>query len=316
MERYATVRLKPQRPERVGHPWVFAGEIAYIPDAVADSEIVAVQDALGHMLGLAYVNRTSKITLRYLSREVTSIDVQWWYDMLARSLSRRTIWRRTDRTDALRLVNAESDGLPGLIVDQYADVLVVQLLALGLEPWRSTLIDALLDLVQPETIWERSDVSVRELEGLERRTGLLAGREPPDLVEVHEGRARLLVDVRAGQKTGMFLDQRRNRAAVASYAGDARVLNCFAYSGAFGVHAGRAGARHVINADISGAACAACRAQYGAQRPCRSLLRSRGKLLRHAARHERRRSAIRHGHPGPSRFHQEPRQSRGCLAGI
>jgi 23S rRNA (cytosine1962-C5)-methyltransferase len=175
--------------------------------------------------------------------------------MLSRSVHRRNMVRQVDRTDALRLVNAESDGLPGLIVDQYADVLVVQMLALGLEPWRDALIDALLDLVRPRTIWERSDVAVRELEGLERRTGLLAGREPPDRVEIREGRARLLVDVRSGQKTGMFLDQRRNRAAVASYAEDAVVLNCFAYSGAFGVHAGLAGARHVINADISGAAC-------------------------------------------------------------
>ena len=256
MERYASVRLKPQRPERIGHPWVFAGEISYIPAGVADGDIVVVQDSTGHALGNAYVNRASKITLRYLSRELTHIDEQWWYDMLARATRRRAMLRHADRTDALRLVNAESDGLPGLIVDQYADVLAVQFLALGLESWRDVLVDALLDLVRPQTIWERSDVPVRELEGLERRTGLLAGREPPDRVEVYEGRARLLVDIRSGQKTGMFLDQRRNRAAVANYAGDAAVLNCFAYSGAFGVHAGLSGARHVINADISAAACA------------------------------------------------------------
>jgi 23S rRNA (cytosine1962-C5)-methyltransferase len=252
---YPPVRLKPQRPERVGHPWVFAGEIAYVPERVRDGDVVRVVDATGQSLGLAYLNRASKITLRYLTRSDEPIDGQWWYDRLAEAIDRRAMLSRTDQTDAMRLVNAESDGLPGLIVDQYAGVLVVQMLALGLEPWREVIVEALLDLVRPATIWERSDVSVRELEGLERRTGLLAGRQPPDLVEVREGQARLLVDVRAGQKTGMFLDQRRNRIAAAPYADGASVLNCFAYSGAFAVHAGLAGARHVINADISATAC-------------------------------------------------------------
>ena len=256
MDMYATVRLKPQRPERIGHPWVFAGEIGHIPTGVADGDVVLVQDSLGRVLGTAYLNRASKITLRYLTRELTRVDGQWWSDMLTRAVDRRAMLFLADRTDALRLVNAESDGLPGLIVDRYADVLVMQFLAMGLEPWRDALIDTMLYLVNPRSIWERSDVPVRELEGLERRSGLLAGSEPPDLVEVREGSARLLVDVRTGHKTGMFLDQRRNRAAAATYACGAAVLNCFAYSGAFGVHAGLSGARHVINADISAAACA------------------------------------------------------------
>jgi 23S rRNA (cytosine1962-C5)-methyltransferase len=255
MSQYAAVRLRQQRPERLGHPWVFAGEIAHIPDTVVDGDVVEVIDSQGHSFGLAYINRTSKITLRYLTRSVEAIDGQWWYDRLAEAIDRRAALPRIDVTDALRLVNAEADGLPGLIVDQYADVLAVQILALGLEPWRDVLIEALLDLVRPASIWERSDVSVRELEGLEQRSGLLAGDELPDLVEIFEGDARLLVDVRSGQKTGMFLDQRRNRMAAAAYAEGADVLNCFAYSGAFGVHAGLAGARHVTNADISAAAC-------------------------------------------------------------
>jgi 23S rRNA (cytosine1962-C5)-methyltransferase len=252
---YVPVRLRLQRPERVGHPWVFAGEIAHIPDGARDGDVVRVLDSTGQSLGLAYLNRTSKITLRYLSRTAERIDEQWWYDRLAEALDRRATLPRLDHTNAMRLVNAESDGLPGLVVDQYAGVLVVQLLALGLEPWRSVLIDSLFELVRPDTIWERSDVSVRDLEGLPRTSGLLAGHQPPDLVQVREGPARLLVDVRAGQKTGMFLDQRRNRMAAATYAEGANVLNCFAYSGAFSCHAGLAGARHVINADISDVAC-------------------------------------------------------------
>lgn len=252
---YPEVRLRHQRPERLGHPWVFAGEVAHVPVGVPDGSVVRVLDPAGHLLGTAYLNTNSKITLRYLSPTDQQIDEEWWYVRLEAALARRAALPRVDSTDALRLVNAEADGLPGLIVDHYADTLVVQLLALGLEPWREVLIEALWDLARPETIWERSDVAVRELEGLERRSGLLAGREPPPLLEVFEGPARLLVDVREGQKTGMFLDQRRNRQAVATYAQGARVLNCFAYSGAFGVHAGLAGAREVINADISAAAC-------------------------------------------------------------
>lgn len=253
---YPEVRLRPQRADRHGHPWVFAGEIAQVPPSVSDGEIVRVLDARGMHLGVAYINTRSKITLRYLSRRDVEIDAAWWYDALAAALDRRSVLYTADRTNALRLVNAEADGLPGLVVDRYADTLVVQMLTLGLEPWREMLIDALWDLAGPATIWERSDVSVRALEGLDQRSGLLAGRDPPPLVEVYEGDARLLVDVREGQKTGMFIDQRRNRRAVAAYAGGARVLNCFAYSGGFGVHAALAGAREVINVDISAAACA------------------------------------------------------------
>jgi 23S rRNA (cytosine1962-C5)-methyltransferase len=247
--------LRPQRPERLGHPWVFAGEIAEIPAEVRDGDVVRVVDSAGRFLGMAYGNRRSKITVRYLSRQDETIDAAWWRARVETALRRRARLGWLDATDALRLINAEADGLPGLIVDQYADVLVVQMLALGLESWRDTLIDALWEMVRPATIWERSDVAVRELEGLGQRAGLLAGTAPPDLVEIHEGPARLFVDVRAGQKTGMFLDQRRNRSAVASYADEASVLNCFAYSGAFGVHAGLAGARRVINVDISSQAC-------------------------------------------------------------
>lgn len=249
------VRLRRQRPERLGHPWVFVGEIDDIAPTAADGAVVRVLDARGRVLGVAYLNTRSKITLRYLSFRDEPIDAEWWYGRLARSLARRSLVPEVDRTDALRLVNAEADGLPGLIVDRYADTLVVQILALGLEPWREVLIDALRALVKPASIWERSDAPVRDLEGLDRRTGLLAGREPPPLIEIAEGPARLLVDVREGQKTGMFLDQRRNRYAAATYAQGARVLNCFAYSGAFGVHAALAGAAEVVNADISSAAC-------------------------------------------------------------
>ncbi|HVC82026.1 MAG TPA: class I SAM-dependent rRNA methyltransferase [Chloroflexota bacterium] len=243
--------LRPQRPERLGHPWVFAGEIAEISRDAADGDVVRVSDPRGRLLGRAMLNTQSKITLRYLSPYDEEIDADWWANRLAEAIARRRRIPEVDDTNALRLINGEADGLPGLIVDRYAGVLVVQMLALGLEPWREVIVETLRGQPYAESIWERSDVHVRELEGLEQRTGLLAGVEPPPLVEVFERRARLLVDVREGQKTGMFLDQRRNRMAAATYAKGCRVLNCFSYSGGFAVHAALAGAREVIDVDSS-----------------------------------------------------------------
>jgi len=248
------VGLRPQRPERLGHPWVFAGEIGEVSRDASDGDIVRVSDSRGRLLGMALLNTQSKITLRYLSWFEQDIDADWWTNQLMTAIDRRRRLPEADRTDAIRLINGEADGLPGLIVDRYAGVLVVQMLALGLEPWREVIVETLAGLEYAESIWERSDVHVRELEGLEQRTGLMAGVEPPALVEVFERRARLLVDVREGQKTGMFVDQRRNRMAAAAYANDCRVLNCFSYSGGFAVHAALAGAREVINVDSSGAA--------------------------------------------------------------
>ncbi len=251
---YPWVRLKPQRPERLNHPWVFAGEIADIARDASNGDVVQVSDARGRFLGMAMLNTHSKITLRYLSPNEEDIDSAWWERRIAEAVARRRRLPTLDHTNALRLVNAEADGLPGLIVDRYADVLALQMPALGLEPWREVIIGALAAIPGVNTVWERSDLSVRELEGLEQRSGLVAGVEPPALVEVFEGSARLLVDVRRGQKTGMFLDQRRNRVAAAGYAEDCRVLNCFSYSGGFAVHAALAGAREVINVDSSPAA--------------------------------------------------------------
>ncbi|MGH2388912.1 MAG: class I SAM-dependent rRNA methyltransferase, partial [Chloroflexota bacterium] len=251
---YPWVRLKPQRPERLNHPWVFAGEIDDISRDADDGGVVRVSDARGRFLGMAMLNTRSKITLRYLTARDEEIDAYWWEERIAQAAARRRRLPTTDHTNALRLVNAEADGLPALVVDRYADVLVFQMPALGLEPWREVIVGALRNLPEVRSVWERSDLSVRELEGLEQRSGLAAGAEPPPLIEVFEGSARLLVDVRRGQKTGMFLDQRRNRFAVGDYAEGGRVLNCFSYSGGFGVHAGLAGAREVINVDSSSAA--------------------------------------------------------------
>jgi 23S rRNA (cytosine1962-C5)-methyltransferase len=157
---------------------------------------------------------------------------------------------------ACRLVNAESDGLPGTIVDRYAGWLVCQFLSAGAEFWRETIVAELQALVPCEGIYERSDVDVREREGLPPRAGLLAGAEPPELIEVREDALRFLVDVRRGHKTGFYLDQRENRARLAPYARGAEVLNAFSYTGAFAVAALAAGAARVTNIEGSAEALA------------------------------------------------------------
>jgi 23S rRNA (cytosine1962-C5)-methyltransferase len=153
--------------------------------------------------------------------------------------------------DAYRLVYAESDGLPGVIVDRYADHLVCQLSSAGAERWRGTLVEQLGRRLEPAGIYERSDSGARRLEGLEQRAGAVAGAEPPDVIEIREGECRYLVDVRAGHKTGFYLDQRESRALVHARAGGADVLNCFSYTGGFGIAAAVGGALSVTNLETS-----------------------------------------------------------------
>jgi len=154
-------------------------------------------------------------------------------------------------SNAVRLVAAESDGLPGLIIDRYADWLVCQFLSAGSEFWKDTIVEILQELFPGLSIYERSDVSVREKEGLPSRCGVLAGAEPPEHVEIEENGMRLLVDIKGGHKTGYYLDQRDSRAAVRNWANGRDVLNCFSYTGGFGVAALLGGAKHVTQIDSS-----------------------------------------------------------------
>ena len=262
------VVLRPgrERSVRNGHPWLFSGGIASA-DCV-DGEIAEVFGADGRWLACGYYNGRSQIRLHLLSwDEGEAIDEAFWRSRIRRAIEARRRLPGLDGT-ALRLVNAESDGLPGLVVDLYADadsrraVLVLQALTLGIDRRKSALAAILVDEVMPEalpavggwqglSVYERSDVDVRRLEGLNPAAGPLVGEMPPDYVTIREGRARLLVDVKRGHKTGLYLDQRHNRASVASYCGGAEVLNCFAYTGGFSVQALLAGAETVTDVDSS-----------------------------------------------------------------
>jgi 23S rRNA (cytosine1962-C5)-methyltransferase len=256
------VRLKPNRdkPVRQGHPWIFSGAIEHIPTAAADGELVDVIAADGRWLARGYLNRQSQIQVRLLTWEPESIDDTFWRGRLAAAIDARTRLPELETTNALRLVNAENDGLPGLTVDRYADYLVLQAGTLAIDQRKQMLAEILLQLTGCRGVVERSEMALRRQEGLGPATGLLAGAAPGAAIEVQEKGLRFAVDLQHGQKTGFYTDQRQNRrrfsahcAALAAVGGGngLRVLNAFAYTGAFAVYALAAGAAHVTNIDSS-----------------------------------------------------------------
>ncbi|MGQ9593826.1 MAG: class I SAM-dependent rRNA methyltransferase [Anaerolineae bacterium] len=247
------VILRPGREKAVlrRHPWVFSGAVARIEGRPADGDVVDVLADDGTFLAQGYLNRRSQIVVRLLTwAPEERIDEGFWRQRLEIALRGRASLLAEER-GACRLVHAESDGLPGLVVDRYGAFLVVQFLALGVDQRRHLLVEALADLLRPQGIYERDDEAVREKEGLPLQTGVLWGEEPPGWVEMEEGGLRFLVDLREGHKTGFYLDQRENRARLLRYAAGREVLNAFAYTGAFGLYALRGGAAHVVNVDTS-----------------------------------------------------------------
>lgn len=246
--------LKPARERRVemGHPWIFRSDIDRVETSAQPGDVVDVHAARGRFLGRAYYNPASMITLRMLTRHDEPIDRDFFYRRVQQAYDYRKAFCDLD---SCRLIFAESDFLPALIVDKFADVCVMQSLALGIDRWREVLLDAVMDITGCRGIYRRDDVPVRELEGLTQQTGLLFG-EVPDRVEMQENGVRFLVDVKEGQKTGFFLDQKENRAAIAPFVPGMRVLDCFTHTGSFALHAARYGAAEVTGVDISEHACA------------------------------------------------------------
>lgn len=248
------VRLKAGRdkPVRQGHPWLFSGAIQQLPTAAADGDLVTVEAASGEWLACGYLNRKSQIQVRLLSWQPDEpIDQAFWQRRLQSAIAARHAFIATPQTNAYRLVNGESDYLPGLVVDHYADYLVMQVGTLGMERYKHELAELLLTLTGAKGVVERSDLTLRRQEGLPEATGLLAGRAPTGPVEIQELGLCYVVDLLHGQKSGFYTDQRDNRRRVAAYCGGGRVLNAFSYTAAFAVHALAAGARHVINIDSS-----------------------------------------------------------------
>lgn len=231
-------------PLRRFHPWVYEGAVAEVRGTPEPGDIVDLKDYRGNFLGRGYYNPNSQIRVRVLTFIAERIDEEFWARRIERAARERE--RLSGETDALRLIYSESDGLPGLVVDRYGDFLVLQALTLGIERRKGLIAKVLWDLFSPAGIYERSDVGVRRLEGLEPVSGNLLGEEPPPKLEIREGGARFYVDIRHGHKTGFYLDQRENRLLLGELSRGGEVLDAFSYTGAFGTHAGLGGASSVL----------------------------------------------------------------------
>ena len=249
-----TVRLKAGREKSLlrRHPWVFAGAVDLIQGAPGDGDTVKVVDHQGEFLAWAAYSPESQIRLRVWSwQEGDTIDEGFFRRCLERAIAARADLVPAARSDAVRLVHGESDGLPGLVVDRYADTLAAQFLSSGAERWKETLADLLLELTGARRIYERSDAEVRRLEGLEEHSGVLRGEPPPERLPILENGLKFWVDVAHGHKTGYYLDQRDNRLRLKELASGREVLDCFAYTGGFTAHALSGEAESVLAVDSS-----------------------------------------------------------------
>jgi 23S rRNA (cytosine1962-C5)-methyltransferase len=253
--------LKPGREKSLlrRHPWVFSGAIARLDGNPASGATVDLLAANGQFLARASYSPSSQIRARLWTFDPSEqIDADFFRKRIAVALSARTTWHLPPATNALRLINAESDGLPGLIVDRYADILVLQSLTAGSEYWKVTLADLLLELTSLKDIYERSDADVRELEGLSPKVGLLRGANPHLKFPILENNLKFNVNLEIGHKTGFYLDQRVNRLRVRDLAEGRDVLDCFCYTGGFTVNALAGGAKTVLSVDSSAEALSLC----------------------------------------------------------
>jgi 23S rRNA (cytosine1962-C5)-methyltransferase len=248
------LRLKPGREKSLlrKHPWVFSGAVAEVTGSPVNGTTVRVASASNEFLGWAAFSKSSQISARVWSwEESQQIGEAFFRQRLSAALAARERLGLNIDGNALRLVHGESDGLPGLVVDRYGEFLVIQSLSSGIEYWKESLADLLLELTHAAGIYERSDVDVRRLEGLEERTGLLRGRVPAGPVQIIENQLRFWVDIQKGHKTGFYLDQRNNRARVRALSAGRELLDCFCYTGGFSFYALAGGAASVLAVDSS-----------------------------------------------------------------
>jgi 23S rRNA (cytosine1962-C5)-methyltransferase len=249
------VWLKPEREKslRRRHPWVFSGAIERIDGDPKPGATIEIVTASGEFLASAAYSPTSQIRARVWTFDARErVDATFFRRRVARAIeSRRRLGLLDEPNAACRVVFAESDGLPGFVVDRYGDYLVCQVLATGAEVWRAVLVEQLAELCAPRGIYERSEGGARHKEGLPSRRGVLAGVEPPAEIEVRAGDVRSLVEILGGQKTGAYLDQQHNRRRVAAYAHGGEVLDAFSYSGGFAIACLKSGARGATLIDSS-----------------------------------------------------------------
>ncbi len=248
-----TLKIKKKRTGPVinRHPWVFSQALENIPDDIRPGTPVGLLDENGKFLASGYFNSYSQIAIRIWGyEEHEEVNKDFFATRIIRAYKIRKRYIESADTDSYRLINGENDLLPGLIVDKYGAHLVIQFHTGGIESWKDVLVQALVDVIRPAGIFEKSDTFSRGIENLQSRSGLLFG-EIPALITIKENGFKFLVDVRQGQKTGFFLDQRDKRQALGRYVKDKHVLNCFSYTGAFSVYALAGGAQRVVSVDTS-----------------------------------------------------------------
>ena len=248
-----TLKKGEGRTIKAGGMWIYDNEIDTVMGSFENGDVVAVHDFDGYFLGYGFINTRSKITIRLLSRKKDAVIDEAFMEQRVRDA-----WeyrKQTIDTSSCRLIFGEADFLPGIVIDKFSDVLVVESLALGIDRWKPVIVEALKKVLAEDGIairgvYERSDAKVRLQEGMERYKGFIG--EPFDTkVEIVENGVHYMVDVEDGQKTGFFLDQKNNRAAIHRFCKDKKVLDCFTHTGSFALNAGIAGAKSVLGVDAS-----------------------------------------------------------------
>lgn len=248
------VKLKKGRDKSFSrkHPWIFSGAINSVKDVNVNGETVDIISGDGKLLGYGSYSSNSQISVRVLSfSPEVKVDRNFIQHKIEVAVQFRKQIINLEITNAYRVINAESDSLPGLVVDKYGDILVCQFLSAGAEFWKKETIEILSNIFNPTCIFERSDIEVREKEGLQQSKGILYGKAPKENIQILENGNKFFVDINLGHKTGFYLDQRDNRKLLESFSLESEILNCFSYTGGFSVYAIKAGASKVVNVDSS-----------------------------------------------------------------
>lgn len=245
-----TLKKGKEKPILRGHPWIFSGAVAKAEGDLSSGEVGEVYSGDGKFLGIGQFNPRSQIILRLLTRRKEVLDSSFFRGRLLQADALREKGLR-GKTNAYRVINGEGDFLPGLIVDRYGETLVLQCLTAGMERLKGLFLDLLIKHFNPKSIYERSDVPTRREEGLPEAKGLVCGEEILGPVEIEEYGCRFRVNVKEGQKTGFYLDQRENRFSLKKVSHGKKILDCFCYSGGFSIHAGLGGAKEITMIDSS-----------------------------------------------------------------
>jgi len=251
-----------EKPVLRGHPWVFSGAVARIEGEVSPGDIGEVYSQDGHFLSLGHLNPRSQIIVRILTPRREELGENFFKERISRAVHlRKELFK--GKTNAYRVINGEGDSLPGLIVDRYQETLVLQCLTAGMERIKEILTESLVKEFHPQNLYERSDVATRREEGLTESRGLLYGKDVPEFVEIEEYGCRFRVNVKKGQKTGFYLDQRENRFLLKGLSEGRKILDCFCYTGAFSIHGGSGNAREITLIDSSEEALAMAEEHFG-----------------------------------------------------